>query len=267
MASVPRYALITGASAGIGTEFAHQLAAQKWNLIITARRKDKLAALANKLESQYGIMVHVIDGDLSNPSEPDNIYHYCQQQQLQVDMLVNNAGYGVPGDFDASDWQTHQNCLQVMLNAVVHLTHLFYIPMKARQFGRIIQVASLAGFAPPSAGHTLYAAIKSFLIKFSQSLNLEAKDHSVHVTALCPGFTYTEFHDVNGTRDMVSQLPKNMWMSAEDVVKQALKAVEANKPIKINGKKNTILAYLSQALPDSWMRFLLKSKIQKFRKR
>ena len=262
-----RYALITGASAGIGKEFAHQLAQQGWGLILTARRQDTLESLRSQLSESHQVDVHVVAGDLADPKEPQRIYDYCQQHQLTVGMLINNAGFGVPGDFDASDWQTHSNMLQVMLTAVVHLTHLFYADMKAAQYGRIIQVASLAGFAPPTAGHTLYAATKSFLIKSAQALHLEAKEFGVHVTALCPGFTYTEFHDVNGTREMVSKLPKGMWMRAEDVVKQGLEAVEKNQEVKINGRKNNVIAYLSQAIPDRWMRFLMRKKIQQFRKR
>ncbi|WP_395375330.1 SDR family NAD(P)-dependent oxidoreductase [Marinicella sp. W31] len=262
-----RYALITGASAGIGKEFALQLAQQGWSLILTARRQDTLETLRSELSKAHQVDVHVIAGDLGDPNEPQRIYDYCQQQQLNVAMLINNAGFGVPGDFDASDWNTHSNMLQVMLTAVVHLSHLFYADMKAAEYGRIIQVASLAGFAPPTAGHTLYAATKSFLIKFSQSLHMEAEESGVHVTALCPGFTYTEFHDVNGTRDMVSKLPKGMWMSAEEVVRQGLEAVEKNKEVKINGRKNNVIAFLSQAIPDRWMRFLMRKKIQQFRKR
>jgi len=262
-----RYALITGASAGIGKEFAVQLAQQGWGLVLTARRQDTLEQISSELSKEYNVDVHVIAGDLGDPQEPQRIYDYCQQHKLEVGMLINNAGFGIPGDFDNSDWNTHSNMLQVMLTAVVHLTHLFYADMKAAQYGRIIQVASLAGFAPPTAGHTLYAATKSFLIKFSQSLRLEAEEHGVHVTALCPGFTYTEFHDVNGTREMVSNLPKGMWMSAEDVVKQGLDAVEKNQEVKITGRKNNLIAYVSKALPDRWMRFLMRKKIQQFRKR
>jgi len=262
-----RYALITGASAGIGKEFARQLAQQGWHLVLTARREDTLKTLCSELSDTYNIDAHAVAGDLGDPNEPQRIYDYCQQHQLNVAMLINNAGFGIPGDFDASDWDTHNNMLQVMLMAVVHLTHLFYPAMKAAKYGRIIQVASLAGFAPPTAGHTLYAATKSFLIKSAQSLHLEAAEHGVHVSALCPGFTYTEFHDVNGTREMVNNLPKGMWMSAEDVVKQGLEAVEKNQEVKINGRKNNVIAYLSQAIPDRWMRFLMRKKIQQFRKR
>lgn len=262
-----RYALITGASAGIGKEFAYQLAQQDWNLILVARREATLEELKTDLESKHSIDVKVIASDLSDVKQPEVIFDFCNKQDLNVAMLVNNAGYGVPGDFEKNNWQTHLDFLQVLLTSLVHLTHLFYPNMQKQNFGRIINVASLAGFVPPTAGHTLYGPTKSFVIRFSHSLHEEAKDHGVHVTALCPGFTYTEFHDVNGTRQMVSTLPKVLWMSAKDVVKQGLNAVEKNQAVKINGKINRVIAALSSALPDWLMRLLLNSKTKQYRKR
>ncbi|MCF6301082.1 MAG: SDR family oxidoreductase [Proteobacteria bacterium] len=262
-----KFALITGASAGIGKEFANQLAASGWDLVLTARRAENLKQISEEIKQNHKTDIYIIPEDLSDMNAPQRIADYCHKNSLNISMLVNNAGYGVPGDFDKVQWQAHADMLQVMLTSVTQLSHLFFPQMKAQNYGRIINVASLAGFAPPTAGHTLYAAVKSFLIKFSHSLHLEAKEFGVHVCALCPGFTYTEFHDVNDTRSMVSKLPKNMWMSAQEVVKQGLIAVEKNQAVKINGIQNNIIAYISRALPDSWMRFIMKGKMQKFRKR
>jgi short-subunit dehydrogenase len=262
-----RYALITGASAGIGKEFAKQLAQLGWNLLLLARRQEKLEELSKQLSNQYNIDAQYYVCDLADPSQPQQIFQYCQQSQLDIAMLVNNAGYGVPGDFEKNDYTVHQDNLQVMLNSVVEICHLFYPLMIKQEFGRIINVASLAGFAPPTAGHTLYGGIKSFVIRFSHSLHLEALDKGVHVTALCPGFTYTEFHDVNGTRNMVSKLPKFMWMSSENVVKQGIDAVEKNQAVKINGKINRLIAAISSALPDWITRKLFAGKTNKYRKR
>jgi len=262
-----RYALITGASAGIGKEFAHQLAGNGWNLLLVARREETLKSLADELKSKYSIDAQYHVADLADIHQPKIIFQHCQKESLNIAMLVNNAGYGVPGDFEKSTYLVHNKSLQVMLNSVVELTHLFYSEMLKHKFGRIINVASLAGFAPPTAGHTLYGATKSFLIRFSHSLHLEGKDKGVHVTALCPGFTYTEFHDVNGTRQMVSKLPKFMWMDAKDVVKQGIIAVESNKPVKVNGKINRIIAAISSALPDWLTRLLFAGKTNKYRKR
>jgi len=262
-----RYALITGASAGIGKEFALQLAQSGWNLVLVARREHSLKAIAEDLSKKYAVDVQYFIADLALSPEPMKIKNFCLENSLDVALLVNNAGYGVPGDFQNNDWKTHADSLQVMLNSLVELCYLFYPTMLKNKYGRIINVASLAGFAPPTAGHTLYGATKSFVIRFSHSLHLESKDKGVHVTALCPGFTYTEFHDVNGTRSMVSKLPKFMWMTSQEVVKQGIIAVEKNQAIKVNGKLNRIIAALSSALPDSLSRALFAGKANKYRKR
>jgi short-subunit dehydrogenase len=264
---IKNWALITGASAGIGAEFAHQLAAKGWSLVLVARREEKLVELQTKLQSQFDIECQYIAKDLSRVKANQEIFEYCQKQQISINMLINNAGYGVPGDFDAVDWQTHQDMLQVMLTSVTELTHLFYPVMKANKQGFIINVASLAGLVIPTAGHTLYGAVKSYLIKFSHSLHLEAKESNVHVTALCPGFTYSEFHDVNGTRSMVSKMSKKMWMTAADVVKQGIEAVESNQPVCINGWRNRAIANMVKILPEKLVRFLMKGSVAKYRKR
>ncbi len=262
-----KWALVTGASAGIGASFAKQLAAKGWSLLMVARREDNLVKLKDEIIKNHAVDCHHLAVDLATPNASEVIGSFCQQHDIQVSMLVNNAGYGVPGDFDDSDWKTHHDMLQVMLTSVVELCHLFYPGMKARQHGYIINVASLAGLVPPTAAHTLYGPVKSFLIKFSHSLHLEAKDFNVHVTALCPGFTYTEFHDVNGTRSLVNKLSKKLWMHADDVVKQGIHAVENNQPVYINGWRNQAIAGMSKYLPDRLVRFLMRGSIKKFRKR
>ncbi|KAA3639235.1 MAG: SDR family NAD(P)-dependent oxidoreductase [Proteobacteria bacterium] len=265
--SQKHFALITGASAGLGLAFANQLAAQKHNLILVARRSQRLHDIAQGLQAKHGIEAVYIVADLADTNAPDLIYKQCQENDWPVSMLINNAGYGVPGDFDQVDWATHQAQLNVMLNGLVKLTYLFYPAMKKAGRGGILQVASLAGLAPPTAGHTLYGPMKSFVIKFAHSLHLEGKDFGVHVTAVCPGFTYTEFHDVNGTRNRMNKLSKSLWMSADEVVEQALHALAQNKAIKINGWRNQLIALMTRLLPDKLIRALFHSNIQKYRKR
>ena len=144
---------------------------------------------------------------------------------LTIDALVNNAGYGVPGTYLASAWERHAAMLNLMVMAVSELTYRLLPGMIERRYGRIINVASLAGLVPTPAGHTLYAATKAFAIKFSEALAHEGRPHGVHVTAVCPGFTLSEFHDVTGTRAQVSKLPAWMWMDASTVARQGFDAV------------------------------------------
>ncbi len=169
---------------------------------------------------------------------------------ITVDALVNNAGYGVPGSYVKSSWEQHEAFLQVMVVAVAELTHRLLPGMIERGYGRIVNVASLAGLVPPTAGHTLYAASKAFVIRFSESLAQEVEHHGVHVTALCPGFTRSEFHDVTGTREMMSGLPAFMWMDAPTVARQGYDAVMAGKPVHVTGAVNSSIATLVRLLPQ-----------------
>lgn len=245
-----RTALITGASSGIGEAFAEVFAAEGFDLVLLARREDRLRALAARLEgSHQGRRAHVVVADLSDREAPARTCAELEQRGLAVDVLVNNAGYGVTGVYTASPWAAHEAMLQVMVMAVAEFTRLLLPGMIARGYGRVINVASLAGLVPAPAGHTLYAATKAFAIKFSESLADEVRPHGVHVTAICPGFTYSEFHDVTGTRAEVSTLPRWMWMDSATVARQGFDAVMAGTPIYINGRVNRTIAALVRLLP------------------
>ena len=215
MSETNGYALITGASAGIGAAFARELAARKVNLILTARRLERLQTLASELETAHSIKVEVIACDLADREAPRHLVAEIEQRGIQIDMLINNAGYGVTGYFLSQTWQTQADFIQVLMTAPTELCHRLLAGMRERGHGRIINVASLAGHIPGSAGQTLYSGAKSYLIKLSQALHLEYGHEGIHTCALCPGFTYSEFHDVTGSREMMSKLPKWMWMDAE----------------------------------------------------
>jgi short-subunit dehydrogenase len=245
-----RWALVTGASAGIGFAFADVLAKNGFNVALMARRREHLQKHANWLEDKYNAKTLVIVDDLEDPAAPDRIFSQTEQAGIKLDLLVNNAGYGVPGHFESVPADKHLASLQVMLTSVVQLTHKYLPGMQERDYGRIVNVASLAALVPGSSGHTLYGAQKSFLVKFSESLWAENQGTNVHVTALCPGFTYSEFHDVTGNRDQVSELPKFMWMDAKTVAEQGFKAVCDNKPVYVNGAWNKFLAGLTKILPS-----------------
>jgi short-subunit dehydrogenase len=245
-----RTVLVTGASAGIGAALARVFAEHGFGLVLTARREDRLKALASEVEGRFGVPVAVIPADLADPDAPARLFEETERRGLHIDALVNNAGYGVPKYFRKQPWQVHAEFLQVMVTAVVHLTHLYEPGMTKRGYGRIINVSSLAALAPGSAGHTLYAAAKSFLVKFSESLTLEHRGDGVSVTALCPGFTLSEFHDVVGNRALVSKLPSYLWTDAETVARGAFDAVMAGRAVFVPGVVNRAIASAMSLVPE-----------------
>jgi short-subunit dehydrogenase len=261
-----RTVLITGASSGIGEAFAHVFASRGFDLVLTARREDRLRALAARLEREHGCAVHVIQGDLSRRDAPAAVCAGIAARGLVIDALVNNAGYGVPGSFRSSPWERHEAMLHVMVMAVAELTHALLPGMIDRGYGRIINVASLAGLAPAPAGHTLYAAVKALMIKFSESLSQEVERHGVHVTALCPGFTLSEFHDVTGTRSTVSSLPSWLWMDAGTVARQGVDAVMAGRRIYVNGRVNRTIAGLVKYMPQCVVDAVGRRTARRYRK-
>ncbi len=262
-----RLALITGASAGIGAAFARIYASHGYDVALTARRLDRLEALAAEIRMRFGVEAYAISADLADPGGVDAVLAAIAAEGRDIDALVNNAGYGLPGTFDKTSWADQSAFLQVMLTSVCEMTHKVLPGMVERRFGRIVNVASLAGLAPGSAGHTLYAATKSFLVKFSQSLHLENLANGVHASALCPGFTLSEFHDVNGTRAQVSQsLPAWMWLGADEVAAAGYEAAEANRPVCVTGAPNKAIAVLAKIIPDEWALALIASQGGKFRK-
>ncbi len=263
-----RLVLITGASAGIGAEFARQYAALGWDIALTARRGERLEALAQELRTDHGIKTYVIVRDLSKVNAPDKIIDAIISEGRHIDALVNNAGYGLPGTFFNTEWKDQAAFLQVLYGAPIALTHKLLPGMAARGFGRIINVASLAGYVPGSAGHTLYGSVKAGLIKFSESVNAEcrAAGHDIHCTALCPGFTWSEFHDVTGTREETDKMPKWMWMQAAPVVTAGIRAVNKGQPVIVPGLFNKFVATLTRILPEPLSRKLVSRQARRFRK-
>lgn len=257
--------LVTGASSGIGAAFARRLAALGHDLVLTARRVDRLETLAAELRDKHAASVTLLPCDLADPSAPRWLAEAIAERALTVDWLINNAGYGVPGTFDANDWSTHSAFLQVLLTAPTELTWRLLPGMRERGYGRIINVASLAGHVPAPAGHTLYAASKAYLIKFSQSLALENQALGVHVSALCPGFTWSEFHDVTQTRDKMDKLPGFMWLSAGEVVLQGIAAVERGQAVHIPGHVNRAIKTLVQLMPDRLAMWLSARESKRYR--
>ncbi|MGV6801998.1 MAG: SDR family NAD(P)-dependent oxidoreductase [bacterium] len=259
-----KWALVTGASAGIGMEFAKQLAAQKANLVLVARRMDRLQALKEEL-SQTGVDIKTIACDLARPDAVATLFAELKGSNINIDILINNAGFGLPGNYAPSQWQDQQDFLQLMVTSYAELVHRVFPGMIERNWGRIINVASVAGLIPPSAGHTLYGPAKAFMVSFSQSLAAEGSRHNVFVSAMCPGFTLTEFHDVNKTRDKINALPKWAVMDVVPSVRGALRAMEKNHTVYVPGYQYKFLIWLARALPRPWVENLIAGQSSKIR--
>ncbi len=247
-----RTVLITGASSGIGEAFADVFAGEGFDLVLTARRDDKLNAVAARVRQRYGRRVDTIVVDHSERSATARLCDELDARGITVDALVNNAGYGVPGLYVNVPWATQETMLQLMVVGLAELTRRLWPGMLERGYGRVINVASLAGLVPAPAGHTLYGATKAFLIKFSEALAQEGRPHGVHVTAVCPGFTRSEFHDVTGTRAQMQKLPSWFWLGADEVARAGFQAVEAGTPVCVVGRVNRTIAQAVRYVPG-WL--------------
>jgi short-subunit dehydrogenase len=262
-----RLCLVTGASSGIGAAFAETYAAHGYDLVLTARRADRLEANAAALTARHGLTAHVVAQDLAAADAVPRIVGYLAEKGLAVDALVNNAGFGLSGSFLASPWSDQSQVIRLLLEAPAELAHALAPGMVARGFGRIVNIASVAGLVPGTAGHTLYPATKSALIKFSQSLNLELASAGVHVCAVCPGFTFSEFHDANGTRAMVSKLPRWMWLTAEAVAQAGYAAVERNDAVNVPGGQYKAITAFARLLPERMAFAYMRRQGKRFRQR
>lgn len=243
--------LITGASSGIGAALAARFAHRGDDLVLTARRVERLETLAAALRRDRGIRVHVIPADLAHPDGADQLLVTLSQRNLQVRKLVNNAGFGLRGDYTDSPWPEAAAMLQLLVMAPARLCHGVLPAMQAAGGGTIVNVASLAGLIPGLPGSTLYSASKAFLIRFSQSLAAENHATGVRVLAVCPGYVHTEFHAVLGVEERMQRLPGLFWMEADDLAARVLTALEGQGAVLVPGGLNRSIAALARLLPDS----------------
>jgi short-subunit dehydrogenase len=226
-------ALVTGASSGIGAELAKICAADGYSLILVARREDRLVHLAATLAGTYGIQARVLAADLADPAAPQAIF--AQTRGEPIDILINNAGFGLRGPFRQTDWAAESRLLQVNVAALVHLTKLWLPEMVGRRSGRILNVASTAAFVP-GPFMAMYYASKAFVVSFSHAVANELEGTGVTVTVLCPGPTRTEFGAVAGVGD--TNLFRGASMSATDAAREGYAAMLAGKPEWIAGARN-----------------------------
>ncbi len=248
-------ALVTGASSGIGAEFAHQLAAKKTDLVLVARSQEKLETLAAKLEQQYGIATEVLVQDLSEVSAGQKIFDAVQQKGLTVDLLINNAGFGDYGAFSDRDLSKQLNMIQLNILVLTELTGLFLPGMQARNQGGIINISSIAGFQPLPY-MSVYAATKAFVLNFTEALWAENKDRGVKILAVCPGPTESEFFKVADFPDaFASKQSKTMTMTpTPEVVKESLIALEKGQSTLVTGGfANQLIVNIPRFVPRDFL--------------
>lgn len=221
--------------------------------MLVARRQDKLEETADEIRSRHGVTATAIAADLADPGAPESIVASLGAQQLTVDFLVNNAGAGGPGLLE-EDWPAQRRYLELMMTSVAHMCHLFVPPMRDRGFGRVINVASVAGRIA-RAGDTNYGPTKAYVVALSEGLAATLKGTGVNVTALCPGFTHTDFHETAGLMEMKAGSPGFLWYDADVVVREALRAVERGRPIQVSGRLYRLLDPFMQSV---WTRPLFR---------
>jgi short-subunit dehydrogenase len=265
LGSERKLVLVTGASAGLGAAFARAYARRGFDLALTARRADRLQALAAELAQTYGIEAFAVPADLAVYEAHTTILDAVAARGRRVDVLVNNAGFGIPQSYLGVPWERQRDFLMTLVVNACGLAYGAAAEMAQARSGAIINVASVAGFAPGVAGNSLYPAAKSFAIKFSQSLHAELKPKGVKVTALCPGFTRTEFQATAGLDALAGDGPRLFWHEAEEVAEAAIRANDAGRVVIVPGWWNRLGEVLMTRLPSPLVRALIGKAAQKYR--
>ena len=251
-----KWALVTGASAGIGEALAEELAAGGTNVVLTARRKDRLDALSQQLSSTHKVQTEAFSTDLAEPAAAEKILAFTRDKGIEIDLLINNAGFGKYGEFHSAAKERLLEMVQVNCSAVVHLTHLFVQGMVARRRGDILILASTASFQAVPYIST-YAATKAFDLLFAEGLAEELKPYGIRVCALCPGSTESEFHVIAGQDKFIHRAE-----TAQKVARTGLKALAAGKSYVISGLGNYLGAHGERLVPR---RFVTRTAARMFK--
>jgi short-subunit dehydrogenase len=266
MDDAPRkLALITGASAGLGAAFARAYARRGLDVALVARRADRLEAIAAELIAAHGVEAIVIPADLSVPEAQAPVMAALAERGRNVDVLINNAGFGIARIFTDVPWAEQRDFMMTMAVAPVALAYAVIPGMAERGWGRIINVASLAGFSPGVAGNTLYPGVKSLMIRFSQALDAEYRARGLKVTALCPGFTETEFAAQAGIQHVMERRSRTFSQTAEEVVASAIEHNEAGHVVVVPGWHNKAAVALMRLLPEPLVRALINRGAARYR--
>lgn len=247
-------ALITGASAGLGKEFARQLAATGKNLILVARRREPMEKLAAELRDAHGIEIEILTADMSDAAAPARLFRETQQKGLEVDYLINNAGSEGPDLIKVRDWERQDAYLRLMMTSVAAMCHEFMPGMIEAGYGRVINVASVAGLMTVANDYS-YGPTKAYLVALSKALASTYKEKGVNVMALCPGFTHTDFHASERLTAMKANMPKFAWYGANVIIRDGLAAIEKGKDVCISGRLYRLLVPVFR---QRWTQGLLK---------
>lgn len=254
-------ALITGASKGIGKELAFLFAEKQCDLILTARSGDRLELLKEELESRYGISVHMIMKDLSRTGAAEALYREVKEKGLDVDYLVNNAGFGDYGLFADTPWERYEEMITLNITSLTQLTYLFVQDWKGRKKGKILNLSSTAAFQPGPM-MAVYFATKAFVLYLSEAVGNELEKDGITVTTLCPGPTSTHFGEVSKMN--ASQLVKNVKIAdAKEVAELGFRAMMKGKPTVIHGTMNKLAPFGIRFLPRKWVTRLSAKVMQK----
>lgn len=240
--------LITGASSGIGEAFARKLAERGRNLLLVARSEEKLVMLCNEVGRSQSIRAEYVAMDISLPDAPARLFEEVRNRELEIDLLINNAGFGSMGEFAEADLTRQLNMIDLNISSLVELTHRFLQPMRARKSGEIINVASTAGFQPVPF-MAVYAATKAFVLSFSEALWEENRPHGIKVMALCPGVTETNFFEAS----QMQRPPARTSQTPDEVVEVALRALARGKGAVISGWANRFLVETERLVPRSFI--------------
>lgn len=253
-------ALVTGASSGIGLDIATLLAEKGFDLILSARRKDRLTSLAESLRAKHGCDAQIVEADLAKPDGAEKLYTEARRKRSDISVLVNNAGFGIQNEVLSQSLEEIRAMVQVNITALTELTRLAALDMKAAGEGRILQLSSIGAFQP-SPVYAVYSAAKSYVLSFSYAMNYELNGTGVSITTLCPGITETEFHDVAGHQK--TGFMKSMSMTSRRVAEIGVSAMMKRRRVVIPGLSNKINSFLMESFPRAMSTAIAGSLMKK----
>ncbi len=249
------YALVTGATSGIGLEISKDLAKRGYNLILVARTRDKLDSLSSELASEYNIDCDFFSSDLTLINSPNEIYEYTSQKKYNVNILINNAGYALPNAFHENSLEDEEKCLRVLGTSVIALTKKYINDMISNGGGKIMIVSSVAAYAPASSLQSLYGPVKTFMNRFSESLSFYNK-YGISSTAVCPGYTVTNFHTASGVQAEMDSVPGFLKKSAKRIAQEGVDAMFKGKKVYVPTKTWKVIVFLLKIIPHSVFRLV-----------